>query len=351
MPSTEVEPEVILIPVGQIVADRERVQPRVQLDQDAIEDYKLHRHELPPVEVWHVLDEGKFYTTDGFHRHYIHVDAGADEIPCVVVGEGTIEQAVLKATGNGHNRKNGVRLSRADKRRAVRLTLLCKETATWPDAQVAEHCGVSRGLVDEVRSEMATEGLVDPTVPQVRKDGRTQKPSRQNANQHFEPGRSIVDGVEQDDPPDVAEARRNGFIPADAVPVVSKGTSEHPAFEPEPEAEEDEMHWVDNLPLASVLQGAQLTSFRREAAFYRRFNEARKGATLAFVGIKAGIGREYPGVSVTPYEDRVSRSLKVNGPAEWTVCPDNDSGGCGGTGTDVLDTRCMKCKGAGYLVA
>jgi ParB-like chromosome segregation protein Spo0J len=345
MPATEAPPETLLIPVGQVVADHERVQPRTKLDEDAVDDYAAVIADLPPIEVFRVVAEGKFYVTNGFHRLEGALKAGLDEIPAEVVGEGTVEQATLKATENASNRRSGLRLTRADKRRSVRLTLLCPATAGWTDDQVADHCGFSRGLVTEVRREMGREGLVDPDVPKVRRDG---KPLGQPAISRA--GRSLVDGVEQDDPPDVAEARASGLIPDGVIPVVSRDSADAPARTPEPadEPEEDELSWVNGLPLASLLQGDQLASFRREAAFYRRFNGARKAATAAYAGIKAGIGREY-GAEMTPYEDRVVRSLRIDGPENWAICPPPGEGGCDGTGKDVLG-KCMKCRGAGYLV-
>lgn len=349
MPATEAPPETLLIPVEKIVADHERVQPRTKLDEDAVADYAAVIEKLPPIEVFLVQAENRFYVTNGFHRLEGAVKAGKDEIPAEVVGEGTVEQAILKATENASNRKNGMRLSRADKRRSIRLTLLCPGTETWPLDRVAKHCGVSRELVADVRSEMGKEGLIDPDAPKIRSDG---KPLGQPEKSQAEPkaGKSLVDGVEQDDPEDVAEARRAGLIPEDAVPVVSRDSADAPTQSAEPAEEpEDELSWVNNLPLAALLQGDQLASFRREAAFYRRFNDARKAATTAYAGIKAGIGREYSGASATPYEDRVVRSLRVDGPENWTLCPDGSEGGCGGTGKDVLG-KCMKCHGAGYLL-
>lgn len=341
--------KVVQIPIQRIVADHERVQPRTKMDEDAIVDYRNVIDDLPPIDVFLVQSEDRYYVTEGFHRHHVRVESGARKLACVVVGEGTLEDAILKATANEKNRRNGVRLSRSDKRRSVRLTLLVPGTESWTTARVADHCGVSRGLVDEIRSEMGSAGIIDPSADRVRKDG---KPLGQPANRQA--GRAVVDGVEQDDPPEVAAAREAGSIPNGVVPVVSTASfgRHDDVSEPDVETDEedDEAYWVDSLPLASVLQGDPLTSFRREAAFYRRFNETRKASTTAFVGIKTGIGREYPGAKVTPYEDRLSRSFKVNGPAEWVVCADSEFGGCDGTGADILGNRCMKCKGAGYLV-
>ena len=345
MPATESPPETLLIPVEKIVADHERVQPRTKLDEDAVADYAAIIADLPPIEVFLVQDEGLFYVTNGFHRLEGALKSGLKEVAAVVVGEGTIDQAILKATENVSNRRNGIRLSRADKRRSVRLTFLCPAAKTWTSTMVAEHCGVSKGLAEDVRAEMGHEGLIDPDAPRVRKNGR---PLGQPAKCPVA-GKSLVDGVEQDDPEDVAEARKAGLIPEGAIPVVSHEGAGASAKSPEPAEEpEDELSWVNNLPLSALLQGDQLASFRREAAFYRRFNAARKDAIRAFAGIKAGIGREYGGASCTPYEDRVVRSLRVDGPDNWTLCPDKHEGGCGGTGKDGLGIRCMKCDGAGY---
>lgn len=342
MPATEY-PITASIPIDQIIADHERVQPRTKLDEDAVVDYLANVGELPPIDVYRVVD--RFYVTNGFHRHYVLVKAGKDMIPVRIVGEGTIEDAILEATSNASNRKNGLRLTRADKRRSVRLTILCPKAEGWTDAEIAEHCGVSRPLVAEVRAELGGEGLVDPEAERFRRDGKPVKP-------RTSPGRSIVDGVEQDDPPDIAEDRAAGRIPEGVVPVVSAAsTPTEWESDPEPEeADDDELSKINAMPLASVLEGAPLMSFRREAAFYLRFNEARRAATAAFAGIKAAIAKDYGGANATPYEDRVVSSLRVNGPENWEICPPEDKGGCGGTGKDGIGVRCMKCRGVGYLI-
>lgn len=147
------------VAVGDLVLD-ERCQARAEINTEAVEEYvEAYRSgkAIPAIEVY--LVSGKLYVVDGYHRVPAAREAGATTIECRVVGDGTIDDAAWYATSvnDGH----GVRRTRADKRRAVRMALQNPNSAKKSDRAIAEHCGVGHQLVGDVRREHEGVGQVD----------------------------------------------------------------------------------------------------------------------------------------------------------------------------------------------
>ena len=66
------------LPLASIVADRVAIQPRIQLDEEAIEAYAEAVEKLPPVVVFRDPESGRSWLADGFHRLEAHIRARRD---------------------------------------------------------------------------------------------------------------------------------------------------------------------------------------------------------------------------------------------------------------------------------
>lgn len=159
--------------VESITVDKE-LQPRVNLNSDAIADYKdviFEGGELPPLDL--VQDGETYYLVDGFHRLSAYKKLGILEVPANI-REGSREDAILFAIGA--NRTHGLRRSNPDKRRAVEMAfgLMAAKGVNWTDTYIGELAGVSSMFVGNIRKELIPETkTADRTTP----DGKTITPT------------------------------------------------------------------------------------------------------------------------------------------------------------------------------
>ena len=132
----------------------EACQARVGLVREVVEEYaELYRSKdcsLPPVEAFEVAR--RLHLIDGFHRYEAAREAGREAIGVRIVGKGTVDECVWRATSS--NQGHGLRRTNADKRRAARLALLSEVGQEQSSRVVAEHIGVSPDLVSRVREEI-----------------------------------------------------------------------------------------------------------------------------------------------------------------------------------------------------
>jgi hypothetical protein len=104
---------------------------------------------FPPVDVF--FDGSVYWLADGFHRHPAHARAGKQIR--ARVHRGTRDDAALFACGaNKAHNTAGLRMTNADKRRAVEKTLKLKPE--WGGGLVADHCGVTPQFARKVRREL-----------------------------------------------------------------------------------------------------------------------------------------------------------------------------------------------------
>ena len=127
------------------------LQCRAELDAEAIRDYAelISSGSLPPPIIVYDIG-GTLHVVDGAHRYYAARKAGVVTIQAYV-RSGTFDEALKHALNA--NDKHGVRVKRKDKRHRVALA-----TIRWPllsNRLIAEVCGVSPGLVDEVVKKKA----------------------------------------------------------------------------------------------------------------------------------------------------------------------------------------------------
>lgn len=159
-------------------------------------------------------------------------------------------------------------------------------------------------------------------------------------------GKSKVNGVVTDDPPDVAKARANGRIAKDVVPEVTEPvTPTEPEAPAEPsEGDLNDDAWIATLPLHSKLEGDCLKTFVKDALYYRRIEPARK--TFQHHEARVPSSATQRG----RYAYLTKTWLKTDHPKHWLRCPATENGGCGGTGQVLLIGQCRKCNGKGYWI-
>lgn len=144
-------------------------QSRVSIDESVVTEYcdlvADADGKYPFDHPIDVFDDGNgFWLADGFHRYMALQRAGSLSAKCMV-HRGTQRDAILFSfkANIGH----GLRLSRADKRKAVQSMLKDEEWTAWSDRAIAKQCGCSHTLVQNLRNEIGSRTPV------------TRKPKRQ----------------------------------------------------------------------------------------------------------------------------------------------------------------------------
>lgn len=139
-------------PIEEMVLDAQ-CQARAAISNDTVDEYAdayLEGAKFPAIEVFLVV--GVPYVVDGFHRFAAQRKVGLTFIPTVIVGSGSLEEAAWYATGA--NRKNGLRRTYDDKRKAVRLALATPAGREASTRALAEHVGVSHHMITEARAAL-----------------------------------------------------------------------------------------------------------------------------------------------------------------------------------------------------
>lgn len=96
--------------------------------------------------------DGQFYWPgDGRHRTQARLQAGHADIE-VDIRNGSERDAYL--FGVEANQRHGLRLSRADKRKAVELMLRDQEWSKWSSAEIAKKCGVGHTMVSNMKASI-----------------------------------------------------------------------------------------------------------------------------------------------------------------------------------------------------
>lgn len=136
-------------------------QSRAQLDWTAIDEYAGAMKEgdqFPPVIIYY--DGSAYWLADGFHRVRAAEKAGLAEI-AADVRQGTRRDAILHSVGA--NAFNGVRRTSRDKRQAVTMLLNDEEWGRLYDDDIARLCGVARWTVWNIRKELISKNLINPS--------------------------------------------------------------------------------------------------------------------------------------------------------------------------------------------
>jgi hypothetical protein len=132
-------------------------QPREEINKAVVASYAeiMEANEsydpFPPLVVFRSPTDGKLRLGDGFQRAEAAYDAGLTEVP-VEIREGEYEDAKLYAASANAN--HGLRMTTADKRRAVAAVLEHAEGRKWNDRAIGRWCGVDHVTVGKVRSSL-----------------------------------------------------------------------------------------------------------------------------------------------------------------------------------------------------
>jgi len=143
-------------------------QVRAALDDQTVADYAaaIDRGEkLPPIVAFH--DGAAYWLADGFHRLFAYRRHG-DTILDVQVLQGTKRDAAWHALGA--NRTNGLRMTNADKAKAIQIALRLKPDHS--DRSIAEYIGVSDKTVARQRAELVATAEIPQSETRQSLDGR-----------------------------------------------------------------------------------------------------------------------------------------------------------------------------------
>lgn len=170
-------------------------QIREKLNDEIVKEYAERMHDgavFPPVIV--IYDGQNYWLADGFHRLHALLLLQRETIDCLVY-EGSQREAILVAVKA--NATHGLRRTNPDKRRAVETILADEEWSKKSSRWVAETCGVSHSLVNDIRRELEDSS----SWPKEGDDGRVGQDGKWHP-----PGRAAARRTSNEDPSDPIEA-------------------------------------------------------------------------------------------------------------------------------------------------
>ncbi len=148
-------------------------QVRIRIDKGMVDQYTedfKNGADFPPVDVWREPNSDRNILSDGFHRHRAAINAGREELGCIV-HEGTMVDALMHALGS--NAEHGFRRSNADKRHAVEMALKDPTISKLTQQDIADVCRVHRNTVRNIQNDLLSE---DTSKPEKKKK-REAKPA------------------------------------------------------------------------------------------------------------------------------------------------------------------------------
>jgi ParB-like nuclease domain len=148
-------------------------QNRIAIKPDIVERYieaiKAGKT-LPPIEVVRDAD-GNYWLWDGFHRMDAYAELGWGMVDAIVT-PGTVEDAQWLSCSA--NQDHGLQRTRAEMQRVVCRALRHPNSVKLSDGKIAEHVGVSGGMVAAWRLKLEERGEIEPqTTRLVERNGVT----------------------------------------------------------------------------------------------------------------------------------------------------------------------------------
>jgi len=199
-----------VVPITSI--DVNGLQSRASLDQDYINELAeliSGGVELPPIVVFRDdTEESTCHLADGFHRLHAHFSAKKLTIKVKYI-KGTRDDAMWHAAGA--NKAHGLRRTNADKRKAVAMAIRTKPNLS--DAAIAEHVGVHRNTVLEIRHELEHQDWLEKSNQPAQNVQVQKKQPAQNVQ--VERKRIGVDGKERKIQPVSAKGEERGHKPVE----------------------------------------------------------------------------------------------------------------------------------------
>lgn len=226
------------------------LQVRASLNEEAIEDYRAMIEEGTELDpgIAYRLPDGRLALVAGFHRAEAYRRAGRDTM-LVDIRDGSMFWAI-RAGIVDNNQHKGVRLTRSDRQKAVKLLL--ESCPTQSDGIIAATAGVDRGTVIRHRRRMEADGTCCNTTSRVGSDGREISTARIGQRVAEEPAQadeinpSLKLGSQSTDAVPVVETEDLPMKGAeDVVPIPVKGTPSacaDPVTEGPPVTEASENH-------------------------------------------------------------------------------------------------------------
>jgi hypothetical protein len=171
-------------------------------------------------------------------------------------------------------------------------------------------------------------------------------------------GQSRVNGVLQDDPPEIARDRAAGRIGPDVVPEIETdgGSAPEPESGREPGADDDretpeaeltDEEWLETLPARSQLSEICRLRFDEAALAFRAMGIVREPYARQARELLRAADRK----RILPnYLYQLRRHILIEHPRDWKVCPEPEDGGCDGTGELPVIGKCPHCRGDGFLL-
>ncbi|MFI4861344.1 MAG: ParB N-terminal domain-containing protein, partial [Phycisphaerales bacterium JB063] len=162
MPSTQT------LKIDDIRTDGD-IQPREAINEDVVAEYAARMEEgdtFPAVVVY--ADGSDNWLADGYHRVMAATRNGWIAIDAEV-RKGTKTDAMWFASSA--NRANGLRMTNADKKRAVMHAVKARPSES--DNAIAKHVGVSQPTVTKYRTALEATSKVLKSNTRTTSDGRT----------------------------------------------------------------------------------------------------------------------------------------------------------------------------------
>ncbi|NJN99904.1 MAG: hypothetical protein HC875_40260 [Anaerolineales bacterium] len=147
------------------------IQSRAETNYTLVDEYaEMMRAGVEFDPAQGIRDEsGQIFVWDGLHRGEAARQAGIWLwVEVQPGGKQKAEWLALTA-----NQKHGLRRSRADLQRVVRLALLYPQGAGLSDREIARHCGVDNKTIGRIRAELQATEEIPQSTSRTGADGRT----------------------------------------------------------------------------------------------------------------------------------------------------------------------------------
>ena len=302
------------IPIDQIRIERD-LQCRCELNTETISEYAAAIEagdRLPPVTVFN--DNGVLWLAAGFHRVAAHRRAGKADVAAQVV-DGTRADAAW--FGLGDNRVNGLRMSNADKERAVKIALQLRPGDS--DRLIASHIGVSEHTVAKYRPKSESGAQVAHLERRTGADGKQYPSQRKPAARS--PADDPPPSIEDDGPPAMSD-NPPPAIEQDGPPPTTEPVDREGRVIPTPEI---------------------AAAFDRDGIFTDLMTAVSRIKTSILAGIDSG-DPLFLGINRSQFEcDCNNVRNTIDHARPYAVCPYCSGGGKRGR------NKCDACLGRGFV--
>lgn len=163
-------------------------QVRVRIDRGMVDEYTEAFQDgaaFPPLDCFREEGSERIILADGFHRHRAAINAGREEIGCIIY-TGGLHDALVHALGS--NAEHGFRRTNADKRHAVEMALKDPELSKLEKQEIAEICRVHRNTVRRILNDLIAQDSSnnDDATKVQDNSGKVEEPSAEHVRESGE---------------------------------------------------------------------------------------------------------------------------------------------------------------------